>query len=86
MQNFRKCQACMKIQDKKQMIKITKTQNGEIIINPNSKQIGRSCYVCKNSECLKIFIKKKRLQKSLGVKDIKMVEEIENSLKKLFGS
>ncbi len=83
MQKLRKCQACMKIQDREAMFKITKTQGSRLVINPNSGQVGRSCYVCKNADCIKTFIKKKRLQKSLQIKDLAAVYEIENSLKQL---
>ena len=55
----RKCVACSCFKDKEDLIKITKTKDGEIILNPNSHQFGRSIYICKSSECIKSAIKNK---------------------------
>ena len=65
----RKCQGCQKLFDRENLIKITKLQNDKIKINPNSKEIGRSVYVCANLECIKIFIKKKKLKTALKYYD-----------------
>ena len=60
---LRKCCACGKIIDRTNLIKILKDhKTGDIIINPNSKTFGRSIYLCKTEECLKLAIKKKRLK------------------------
>ena len=60
---LRKCCACGKIVNRNELIKILKEhKTGKIIINPNNKQFGRSMYLCKNEECLKTAIKKKRLK------------------------
>jgi len=60
---FRKCCACGKILDRQNLIRILKeAKTGKIIINPNNKQFGRSNYICKSEECLKLAIKKKRLK------------------------
>ena len=60
---LRKCCACGKIIDRNELIRILKEhKTGEIIIAPNNKQFGRSIYLCKNEECLKTAIKKKRLK------------------------
>ena len=59
----RKCQSCKKIQDASLMHKITlEKSSGELYLNPNSKILGRSAYVCKNKECINFLIKKKRLK------------------------
>ncbi len=60
---LRKCCACGKISDREDFIRILKEHStGKIIINPNNFQFGRSTYLCKNSECLKIALKKKRFK------------------------
>ena len=56
----RKCQGCLEIKDRDELIKITKLPDGVLKINPNSKELGRSIYVCKNEECISL-IKKKRV-------------------------
>ena len=76
----RKCQACQKLIDRNELIKITKLQNGTLKINPNNKELGRSVYVCKNSECIKVFIKKKRLKTALKSTNMEEITKIENEL------
>ncbi len=58
----RKCLACNKLFNREDLIKITKLSDNTIKINPSSKEIGRSVYVCKNSDCIKNFLKKKRIR------------------------
>ena len=76
----RKCQGCLKLINRNELIKITKLQNGTLKINPNNKELGRSVYVCKNSECIKVFIKKKRLKTALKSTNMEENAKIENEL------
>ena len=81
---LRKCQGCLKLINRDELIKITKLPDGTLKINPNSKELGRSVYVCKNPECIKNFIKKKRLKNSLKSSNIIENEKVETYLKELF--
>lgn len=78
----RKCQGCFKLINKDELIKITKLNDGTLKINPSSKELGRSVYVCKNPECIKAFIKKKRLKIALKYSNIEEISRIEELLKK----
>lgn len=69
MEIIRKCQGCGKTADRDNLIKITKSsKTGEVRINPSSKFIGRSIYLCKNLDCLKQIIKKKKIQREFKIK------------------
>ena len=62
----RKCIACGKIQNRDNMIKLTKNfLTGNITVNKNSKEFGRSAYICYNESCIKSAIKKNKLEKAL---------------------
>ena len=78
----RKCQGCLEIFDRKKLIKITKLQDNNLKINPNSKELGRSIYVCKNAECIKTLIKKKKLKTALKYSNMDEILKIEEELKK----
>ena len=78
----RKCQGCLKLINRNELIKITKLIDGTLKINPNSKELGRSVYVCKNPECIKIFIKKKKLRTALKYSNMEEISRIEELLKK----
>lgn len=72
----RKCQGCNKIFDRKELIKITKLKDGTLKINPTSKELGRSIYVCKNPDCIKNLIKKKRIKLGLKYSNSDEIEKI----------
>ena len=78
---LRKCQACLKIKDRNEMIKITKLPNGTLKVNPSSKELGRSVYVCKNPECVKVFIKKKKLKTALKYSNMDEILKTEEIIK-----
>ena len=76
----RKCRGCENFFNKEELIKITKLQDGTLKINPASNELGRSVYVCKNADCIKKFIKKKRLKTALKYSDLEEIERIERIL------
>ena len=80
----RKCQGCFEIKNRNELIKITKLENNCLKINPNSKELGRSIYVCKNPDCIKILIKKKKLKTALKYSNMDEISRIEEELKKYF--
>ena len=79
----RKCQGCNTKKDRSQMIKITKLPSG-LKINPTSKELGRSIYVCKNPECIKTLIKKKRIKNALKFYNQEEISRIEQELLRAF--
>ena len=79
----RKCQGCMKIQDRESMIKITKLEDNSLKINPSSKELGRSLYVCKNIDCVKNLIKKKRIKSALKYLNAQEIARVEEELRKI---
>ena len=79
----RKCQGCLKLINRNELIKITKLPNGSLKINPTSKELGRSVYVCKNSECINQFIKKKKIKSALKFSNQEEILKIENELKEI---
>lgn len=78
----RKCQGCCELKDADFMIKITKLHD-KLKINPKSTELGRSMYICKNPECIKITIKKKRIKSALKFSNSSEIERIEKELKNM---
>ena len=75
----RKCQGCAKISDREDFIKIT-LNDGKLHINPSSKIIGRSMYICPDIKCIKNVIKKKRILTSLKFRNFEEISDIEKKL------
>ncbi|MBC9786043.1 YlxR family protein [Heliobacterium chlorum] len=61
----RMCVGCGEMRDKKALIRVVRTPEGEIRLDPTGKKSGRGAYVCANTECLTKSIKGKRLEKAL---------------------
>ncbi len=80
----RKCRGCFEIKNRDDLIKITKLQSGKLKINPNSKELGRSVYVCKNINCVKLLIKKKGIKSALKYNNSEEIEKVENELMNIF--
>lgn len=79
--NKRKCQGCGGVFNREELIKITKLACGTLKINPRSFELGRSAYLCKNPDCIKTALKKKRLARALKCSNSKEILKIEEELK-----
>ena len=55
---------CNAKKDKKDLIRIVKNKDNEILIDKTGKMQGRGAYLCDNVECLNKLIKSKRLEKT----------------------
>ena len=72
----RKCQSCKQTKNVDLMHKITKEFKSEkLYLNPNSKILGRSAYVCKDKECINKLLKKKILYKALKTDSLEQIEK-----------
>ena len=76
---MRKCVGCNEMKNKKELIRVLKTPEDEILLDVTGKKNGRGAYVCKSSDCLLKALKNRGLERSLG---IKIPEEIYENLKK----
>lgn len=63
-QPARRCIACNEQKDKKELLRIVRTPEGNIEIDVTGKKNGRGAYICKSEECLKKVIKSKKLERS----------------------
>lgn len=64
----RKCIGCKNSFEKSQLIRISKTPDGEIIVDEKGKTDGRGAYICKSITCLNKAFKKNQLAYSFKTK------------------
>lgn len=64
---MRRCTGCGEHFPKKELIRIVRTPEGEILLDEIGKRSGRGAYICKKISCLKKARKAKRLESSLEV-------------------
>jgi len=63
----RTCLGCQAVRPKREMIRIVRTPEGGLEIDPTGKKSGRGAYVCPNMECLELLRKSKRLERVLEI-------------------
>ena len=63
----RKCLGCMESFPKKELIRVVRTPENQVVIDLTGKKSGRGAYVCKSKTCLKKAIKSKRIQSNLEI-------------------
>ena len=64
---MRMCVGCREMKEKKTLIRVVRSPEGEVSLDPGGKKSGRGAYVCRNADCLKRAIKQKQLEKQLDV-------------------
>ena len=60
----RQCVGCRTMKDKKELIRIVKTPEGQIVADATGKKSGRGAYICPNPECLRRDRKARALERA----------------------
>ena len=76
---LRKCTGCNEMKPKKELIRVLRTTEAEIVLDKTGKKNGRGAYLCNSLECFKQARKTKGLERSLQVK---IPDEIYETLEK----
>lgn len=63
---LRKCTGCGEMKPKKELVRVVKTPESEISLDPTGKMNGRGAYLCKDPQCLRKAQKSKRIEKALS--------------------
>lgn len=61
---MRQCIGCGEMKSKKELIRVIKTPEGEIVLDSTGRQNGRGAYICNDVECFKKARKNKGLERS----------------------
>lgn len=62
---MRQCVGCHNMVSKREMIRVIKTSDGQIMLDATGKKNGRGAYICNSRECLEKAIKSRSLERSL---------------------
>ncbi len=63
----RQCMGCRERMDKRQLIRVVRTPEGQVMLDFSGKCNGRGAYICPKAECLKKAQKAKALDRSLEI-------------------
>ena len=63
----RQCVGCRTMKDKKGLIRVVRTPEGEIVLDSTGKKSGRGAYVCPDPACLKKARKTRALERAFSL-------------------
>ena len=81
---LRQCIGCQEMKSKKEIIRVIKTAEDEIMLDATGRKNGRGAYLCPSMECLKKAVKGKGLERSFKMAIPKEVyETLEKEMEEL---
>ena len=63
----RTCIACRDTQEKRNLIRVVRTPEGQVVIDPTGKANGRGAYLCQKPACWEKGLQKKLLANALKI-------------------
>ncbi|WP_026893349.1 MULTISPECIES: RNase P modulator RnpM [Lacrimispora] len=72
---LRQCIGCGEMKSKKEMIRVLKTSEDEIVLDATGRKNGRGAYLCPSMECFHKAVKNKGLERSFKMAIPKEVYE-----------
>lgn len=77
----RTCVACQTKRPKRELVRVVRTPNLELVIDRKGKVSGRGAYVCASESCVEQALKSKRLERALDlVLTPEMIDELHRNV------
>lgn len=74
----RSCVGCQEVRAKRELLRVVRTPEGNVVLDPTGKRSGRGAYICPRVDCFERAVKGQRLQKAL---EVSVPEEVLASLR-----
>jgi len=74
---MRQCLGCREMFPKRELIRVVRSPEGEVSLDPTGKKPGRGAYCCYSADCLKRALKQGQLDRQL---EVKLAPEVNQSL------
>ena len=75
---MRMCVGCREMKPKKELLRIVRSPEGDVSLDPKGKKPGRGVYICSDMECMKRAVKQKQLDRMLETKvSAEVISELE---------
>lgn len=83
---LRQCVGCREMKSKKELIRVIKTSEDEVLLDSKGKMNGRGAYICPSITCFQQARRSKGLERSLkiGIPET-IYERLEEELKEFDG-
>ena len=63
----RQCMGCRERKEKRELIRVVRSPEGQVSLDFRGKASGRGAYICPSMDCLKKAVRSKALERSLEV-------------------
>ena len=60
------CLGCREHKDKKELVRVVRSPEGEVSVDLTGRKNGRGAYICRSADCLKKARKQKAISKALN--------------------
>ncbi len=74
---MRMCLGCREMKPKRELMRVVRSPEGEVSLDPTGRKPGRGAYVCKSAECLQRAIKQRQIERAF---DCSLSEETKAAL------
>ena len=64
---MRMCLGCNEMKPKRELIRVVKTPEGDVLLDLTGKKSGRGAYICRSIECMKKARKSRRFEKAFSM-------------------
>jgi len=64
----RTCVICRTVGGKRGLVRVVRTPDGHVILDPTGRLAGRGAYICRETECLNAALKGNQIEHVLKVK------------------
>ncbi|MDL2232610.1 YlxR family protein [Ruminococcaceae bacterium OttesenSCG-928-L11] len=78
----RMCSGCGERKEKKELVRVVRSPEGEISLDVTGRKSGRGAYICPKADCLKKARKAKRLERSF---DCQIPDEVYRQMEEELG-
>jgi len=63
---MRTCVACRTERQKRELVRIVRTPDGTVMLDPTGRAPGRGAYLCADSTCWPVALKKSSIERALS--------------------
>lgn len=65
---LRRCCGCMEMKPKQELVRVVKSNTGDVTLDLTGKAPGRGAYICRSSECFEKARKARRFEREFSMK------------------
>ena len=83
---LRRCAVCGRQRSKRELLRLLRTPEGEVLWDPTGRRAGRGLYICRDGPCVETGLEVRVIERQFGVRpDPAAMERLREELRRLAG-